>query len=385
MNFTNTPLLQIGSESEVGLNKDRWSKVLQSAQSLIDEQHVPGLAFQVQRGDFSTQVESFGQTFLTNRETPISAETPFLIASLSKPMVAMTMLMLVERGALTLNHRVSDLVPEFRGAGKRGITIKNVLTHTSGLLDMLPNNRELRSSNSSILEFVKETGKSDLAFPTATNAQYQSMGFALLAPVVENVTGRPLREFIRTELFEKIGMHNSWLGIPESVQLKKPVAEVRVPDDQIGEDHWNWNSNYWKTLGAPWGGVVSPVEDVSRFCRWILAGGKSPDGQHLLKPETIRLATSNRLRDFPNIPDSTMRCRGWGYGWRMNWTDHRGTFTDLANEHVFGHWGATGTLMWIDPNTQTAVVILSTHPASRSVSPLVNLSNQIVAAFESTD
>jgi len=111
-----------------------------------------------------------------------------------------------------------------------------------------------------------------------------------------------------------------------------------------------------------------------------LMKGNGPESR-VFHESTIRMATSNRLNDFPDIPEPIRRTRGWGYGWRMNWIDHRGSFGDLLGPSIYGHWGATGTLFWLDRQTETAVVLLSSQPYDRSVSPLVPLSNMISAAF----
>ncbi len=148
-----------------------------------------------------------------------------------------------------------------------------------------------------------------------------------------------------------------------------------VPDAQAGGVDWNWNSRYWRSFGAPWGGAITTTSDMSRFCQCLAQGGEP-----LFSPATVREATTNRLLDFPGIPDGDRRSRGWGYGWRMNWKDHRSLFADLLPAEAYGHWGATGTLCWIDPERELSAVLLSTRSVEREVSPLTRLSNMICAA-----
>lgn len=379
---TNQTFLQQVSPQEMGVDESRWESLLKFAQTLVDSNRIPALSIHVQRAGLTTGTHCFGTVRINEKET-VNDQTRFLIASLTKPIVAMAVLKLVEQGKLALNQRVSEIVPEFKGPGKKQITVKQVLTHTSGLPDMLPNNRELRAANATLDEFVKETAATDLVFPSGANAQYQSMGYALLGPLISNLAGQPYADFLSSEIFQPLDMKRAALGLPE-VELDDPnIAESRVPDDQVGEDSWNWNSPYWKTFGAPWGGMVATAEDLAKFCRCLLLNGKTQTGEQLFSAETIRMATTNRLNDFSDIPETIRRTRGWGYGWRMNWADHRGSFGDLLSPGTFGHWGATGTLYWLDRRTQTAVVLLSTQPYDRSVSPLVNLSNMICASFTS--
>ncbi len=380
MNVETNRFLETTDALSVGLDPKKWSKVLESAEQLTQNDKIPALAIQVQRRGLTTGSHVFGRKTISGTE-PIDNQSRFLIASLTKPMVAMAVLLLAERGQLALNQRVSDIVPEFKGANKRQITIKHILTHTSGLPDMLPNNRELRAANSPLSKFVSETSATEMVFPCGQNAQYQSMGFALLGPVIENISGMPYASFIQQELFDVLGMTRTALGLRGDDLNDENIAEPRVPHDQIHEESWNWNSHYWRTFGAPWGGVLATSQDVSQFCRCMLTLGLTQSGEQLFNPGTVENATTNRLNDFPDIPEPVRRTRGWGYGWRMNWPDHRGSFGDFLGPKVYGHWGATGTLFWLDPETETALVLLSSQPYDRSVSPLVPLSNMISAAF----
>ncbi len=362
------------------LNICQWDRAVELARQLCDLGQVPAISFQLQRHGLVTPAMHFGTSKLHTDERPTD-DTLFLIASLTKPMVAMAVMLLVERGELALNQRVATILPEFNEPSKRSITIRNLLTHTSGLPDMLPNNQELREQHASLNDFVNETIQTDLVFTPGRGAQYQSMGYALLGPIIESVSGRAYQQFLREELFEPLDMHNTWLGLTAELLPMKHMAEVRVPTVQQAGTDWNWNSDYWKQLGAPWGGGLSTAADLSKFCRWMLTQGKTQAGEQLLSAASVRISTTNRLHDYPLIAEVDRRTRGWGFGWRMNWLEHRGAFSDLLGPEVYGHWGATGTLFWIDPSTNSALVILSTEPMDREISPLVMLSNAITAAL----
>lgn len=387
------PLLERDIPEAVGLDPVRWDRVLQTAERLCAEGTVPALSMQVQRRGKTTGVHCFGHHRLDGTE-PVDEHTLFPVASLTKPMVAMAVLLLVERGQLALNQRVVEILPEFSGSDRRPVTLRHLLTHTSGLPDMLPNNLELRRRQVPNHVFAAETCRIDLHTPPGRTAVYQSMGYALLGEIIERVTGIPYRRFLRSELFEPLGMLRTWLGLPEDLADAPEIAEVRVPDEQAEGTDWNWNSRYWRTMGAPWGGGIATTEDLSRFCRCMLTGGALPPihgvpahetaagAARLFSPATVRLATTNRLRDFSTIPALGRDSRGWGFGWRMNWQDHWSGFCDLLSGEAYGHWGATGTLFWIDPETDAAAVILTTQPIGRQVAPHVRLSNMIAAAWK---
>ncbi|MCA8995389.1 MAG: beta-lactamase family protein [Planctomycetaceae bacterium] len=366
---------RVVSPEEMGLQPERWEKVLSFAKSLTDQDVLPTLSFQVVRPDRATDVFSFGTRSL-GESKPIDERTLFLVASLTKPMVAMAILMLVERGELALNDRVMKILPEFKEGPKKTVTIRHLLTHTSGLPDMLPNNQELRMSQSPLSAFVEGTYKVPLDYSPGKGTQYQSMGYSLLAPIIEAVAGESYQQFMRLEVFEPLGMMDTWLGVPEDFPGLDRIAEVEVPEPQQGGTDWNWNSRYWRQLGAPWGGAITTTADVSRFCQCMLNHGTP-----LWSAATVREATSNRLGDFPSISSQDRDARGWGFGWRMNWKEQRGAFCDLLPPHAYGHWGATGTLCWIDPGRKIAAVLLATRSIDREVSPLVKLSNMIVSSF----
>jgi CubicO group peptidase (beta-lactamase class C family) len=245
---------------------------------------------------------------------------------------------------------------------------------------MLPNNRKLREENRPISSFFEGTCAVTLDFPPGHGVQYQSMGFVLLAEIISRKTGQPCAEFVRNEIFAPLGMTDSALGAPDDwfdgpAARRERIVEVRLPKEQEGGDGWNWNSRYWQQVGAPWGGMLSSANDVARFCLSMTDRG----GPFSLATQSAAL--SNQLISFPDVPEADRRCRPWGLGWRLNWLSHSANFGDLLGPGVAGHWGATGTLCWIDAVTGIVCVILSSQPLDRGRNHLVRLSNAVVAAF----
>ncbi len=378
-------MLTIAPAEQCGLDSDRWNTALTIAHVWCEHKVVPSAAILVARNGHSPGPQFFGKQRLAADSPPLRDDAIFLIASITKPIVAMGALMLLERGQLALNDRVTDFLPEFGARGKYATTVRHLLTHTSGLPDMLPNNIELRKAHAPLSEFV--TGTCEIApdFPAGRAVQYQSMGIAVLAAIIEKITGQTCAEFLRREFFQPLGMRDTRLGAPDDwFAGPKPtvdrIAEIRVSPEQAEAADWNWNSRYWRQLGVPWGGLLTTPWDLGQFAQLMLRLGRVGERQ-LLSTATVMEATRNQLAVMKDVPDEERRFRPWGFGWRMQWANHSNTFGDLIGPRAFGHWGATGTMLWIDPERDSFALILTTQPLEPNGASFQRLSNAIVGAF----
>jgi CubicO group peptidase (beta-lactamase class C family) len=370
----------------IGLDPRRWRRALELASEWCRRGLIPASAVVCGRSDRATRTYVFGQQTLDAAGGPAREDAIFLVASITKPIVAMGALLLVERGQLSLDDRVCEIVAQFRGRGKYGVTVRHLLTHTSGLPDMLPNNRELRESHAPLEEFVKGACAAEMGFPPGRGARYQSMGFAMLGEIIHSVVGRPCSDFLRTEIFEPLWMNDTSLGatdewFTEGDGRGARIAEIRVPEDQRepGLD-WSWNSRYWRCLGVPWGGILSTPADLARFAQMMLAGG-ALDGTRVFSKAVVEAATRNQLVGMSGVPPADRECRPWGFGWRLSWPGFSPYFGDLLGPRMYGHMGATGTVMWMDPDRDAFAVILTTEPQEPHGTYLSRLSNAIAAAL----
>jgi CubicO group peptidase (beta-lactamase class C family) len=312
-----------------------------------------------------------------NDSPALRQDALFLIASPTKPVTVTAVMMLVERGLLALDDRVAAYVPAFAASGKGEVQIRHLMTHTSGLPDMVPSNDKLRRAHQPLSAFVQETCTLALLFPAGTRVNYQSMGIAMLAEIVHQVTGVTLADFLAKEVFGPLGMTDTSLGWQPA--KRERIASVRVPAELEKAD-WNWNSPYWLGLGAPWGGLLTSPSDFAIFCQMMLNGGTFGKVR-LLSPATVRAMTTNQLAAMPQVPEEERRGRPWGLGWRLNWPAHSANFGDLLGPRAYGHWGATGTLVWIDPDTEAFFVLFTTQPQEPEGRLLARLSNVISSAL----
>ncbi len=282
-------------------------------------------------------------------------DTVFLLASITKPMTATAVMILADRRALSLADPVRKFIPEFSGGDRDLITVRHLLTHTSGLPDMLPENTELRKRHAPLKEFVRATCGTPLLFKPGAEVRYQSMGILLAAEIAERITSSPLREFLRRELFQPLGMPNTSLGL-DGRKISE-TAQCQVS----GDDDWNWNSPYWRNLGAPWGGAHSTAPEVAKFVNFFL----KPAGR-ILKPETARAMIANQTAGMNDAR---------GLGWMVK----PGTFGKHCSTRTFGHYGSTGTVAWADPEKNLVCVLLTTNPAAGSRDGLLGSVSDLVS------
>lgn len=285
-----------------------------------------------------------------------TVDLPFLIASPTKPMTASAVLWLRDRRELALTDAVTKFLPDFRGGERGAVTIHHLLTHSSGLPDMLPDNTELRRQHAPLSEFVARTCRTPLLFQPGAKVSYQSMGILLAAAIVEKVGGEPMPGFMARTMFGPLSMRQTSFGL--GGRQIADTARCQVPEAERSD--WDWNSPYWRNLAAPWGGAHATARDLGTF----LDAFAAPGGDVL--PKTT-------ARDMCAIQTGTLR-PGFGLGWQRE----RGAFGRTCSAETFGHFGSTGTLIWHDPATATSCVVLTTRPAAGSTSSLLLPVSEII-------
>jgi CubicO group peptidase (beta-lactamase class C family) len=276
-----------------------------------------------------------------------SAGTPFLIASVTKPMTAAVLMSLVEKKRLGLDDPVRRHLPGF-ASGE--VTVRHLLCHTSGLPDMLPDNLELRRRHAPLAEFVAGACQAPLLFPPGSQVRYQSMGLLLAAEIARRLAG-DFPELMRRTLFAPLGMKDSALGLGK--HRLEDTARCQVPDDPAG-----WNSPYWRNLGSPWGGAHATAADLTRLLRFFA----HPDGRGPLSPASV--ATMLATQTPPAARER------YGLGWRLGLH---------GRERTFGHSGATGTVAWFDPTRELSFVLLTTLPSAKWTATVLSPVGQLVS------
>jgi CubicO group peptidase (beta-lactamase class C family) len=373
------PRLAHAHPEEIGLD----SAQLQIAYDLLrkwtsgPDAPLPGGAIVVGRRGKIVPPRFFGKQGPEASAEPIREDGLFLMASISKPVTYLGAMLLVQRGELNLSDKVTRYIPDFAAHHKEDTLVQHLFTHTSGLPDMLPDNVELRRRHAPLKTFIEGAIATQPLFPPGTDLSYQSMGTLIVAELVQRISGLPIRDFLKREIFDPLEMQATALG--SRGLARERLIRVETPDFQQNSD-FGWNGRYWQELGAPWGGLFSAPEDFAVLCQMMLGGGEV-GGVRLFSPGTIRAITTNRLHDLPDLPEPLRRSQPWGLGWRLNHPGTAGSWGDLLGPNVFGHTGATGTMCWIDPDRDGFCLLLTTGLRAKAPWRLVSLSNAVAAAF----
>lgn len=376
------PHLPQATPEELGLDPRR----LQTAYDILQEwtqrpgATIPGGAILVGRRGKVLPARYFGRQGPEADAAPIHPQGIFLLASITKPIVYLAGMMMVERGKLGLTEPVASYLPDFAAHHKEEIRVHHLFTHTSGLPDMLDANTELRRRHAPLEEFTRGAMRDTVPlFPAGTQFHYQSLGTLLVAELVQRLSGLTIHEFLKREIFLPLGLADTSLGSGNLDPAR--LVRVQVPDYQ-GNDasDYGWNSDYWRALGSPWGGMFSTPEDFAVLCQLMLHGGEL-GGTRLLSPASVTAMTGNRLEDYPDLPEPLRRCRPWGLGWALNHPGQHDTWGDTLPRTAFGHIGATGTMAWMDREREGFALIFTTALRERAPWRLVRLSNAVASAF----
>lgn len=344
-----TMQLKLGTPQEAGFDPDR----LQRAYALLDRWaqagRVPGGVVALARDGVVLPPRPFGIRQRSGTSGAMPADAVFLVASVTKPLTALAALQLVEEGQLSLRDRVGVLLPEFDQRGKQEVQVIHLLTHTSGLPDMLPENAQLRQQHAPLSVFVEHICRCGLLFRPGTRVSYQSMGTAILGHLVERLTGTSLVAYLQERIFAPLGMQSSSLGLVPA--LSPRVAEVNLPAAENQLD-WTWNTPYWQHFGAPWGGMFAAAGDLLPLLHALIKGGPpvlgGPAGRAMVADQTRRLPTLSA--------EEARRSQTWGLGWCV------GNWGDFGSARSFWHGGATGTQVGADPETGLACALFTTQP-----------------------
>lgn len=321
----------------------------------------PGAALTVGRRDTVLIARGYGRLTWSERSAPVSADsTLYDLASVTKVVATTTALMLlVERGKVALDAPVSRYLPEVTGVP--AATIRQLLNHTSGLRGTLPLKEEADRTAALARVFAETT----IVAP-GRQVIYSDLNAILLGEVVARVAGEPLDVFVTREVLQPFGLRQTMYRPPRALQRRVAPTGIWRGTPVAGQVH---DANATKLGGvAGHAGLFGTADDLARFARIMLAGGVTPEGRRVLKQETIALFTAVSV---PARKGQSARALGW----QALPTDEKESSAGLLfGPRSYGHTGFTGTSLWVDPDRDLFVVLLTNREyAPRSRTPFTVL------------
>jgi CubicO group peptidase (beta-lactamase class C family) len=327
---------QLPAQAAGSWDRAKLGQAASLMESWIADGRVQGAAIRVTQG---------ARQFARNFGTAKGGEPVFLLASITKPMTAAAVMTLVDAGQLSLDDKAVKFFPAFTGEGRETITIRNLLTHTGGLPDMLADDESLREHHAPLAEYAEGALKAPLKFAAGSKYSYSSMGILLSAEIAQKITGKPIAEIVEERVLKPLGMRHTGYGLrgrPNATTVASQPAPAMSEAGKKSWPGWNWNSEYWRNLGAPWGGALGSAADVTRFYREFLDSRGT-----ILKPATEQMMIVNQ---------SPAGVKPSGFGFDLP----PSVGAPACGPRTFGHNGSTGTLSWADPETGTICVVLTT-------------------------
>ncbi len=345
---------------KTGTDTERVKKIAPRMQQFVDQGVIAGAVTLFARHGEVVHHEAVGYQDAIAKK-PMTKDSIFQIMSMTKPVVSVAILMLAEEGKLGILERVDKYIPEFKGqpGGSRPITLRDLLTHTSGLPTQPPTQiADLYAKmDLPLAEAVKIYGKVPLDFEPGTKWQYSNMGIDTLGRIVEVVSGQPFDKFLADRIFTPLGMKDSFIFAPaDKISRIALVHEVKDGKIQLAKNLFYGGdpSNYRKgaIFTGPSYSLYSTAQDLLAFYSMMLNKG-TYKGKRILSPASVETASMIHTAD---IKAGHGQGTAFGLAWEVV-KDPIGTLS-LLSIGTFGHGGAYGTYGWIDPTKDVVGVFL---------------------------
>ncbi|MGD0578527.1 MAG: serine hydrolase domain-containing protein, partial [Bryobacteraceae bacterium] len=376
---------------EVGLSTERLQRIHEMVMRRVEAKELSGAVTLVARRGRVVQFEALGVMDLDSKK-PMTKDTLFKLASSSKPVTAVAVLILMEEGKLKLTDPVSKYIPEFKNPrvtieierspepmvdrppsapktytvpADREITIVDLLTHTSGLASGGPSSTEMtklmkeRKPAETLADFIPRVAALPLDFQPGTRWRYSGLAaFDTLGRIVEIVSGMTFDQFLRTKLFEPLGMNDTFFNVPEKDQSR--LATIYNHTEKGLEKPANplviGSPSYFS--GA--GGLVSTVADYFQFAQMLCNGGQL-NGKRILSPWTVDLMMSNHVGDL-FLGQSGRPPKGVGFGLGGEVILNAAEARMRKPNGSYGWDGAFGTYWWVNRKEQMVTIIFVQTP-----------------------
>lgn len=356
-----------GTSSDARLSESQLDLIRECGRGWVDGKRTRALVLLGARNGVVALREAWGSQTPDPNGPGLTPDMLFHTASITKPVTATAVMMLVERGLIGITRPIVDYFPELKAARADEILVRHLLSHTSGFSDDICEQLaqahegsdyanldapEMQSSEHPVVwRGLHARNAVALAFEPGSQMEYCQYNYMLLGDLIRRVTGRGYKEFVESELLRPLGMNNSFIGIEQdqldAVVIRGSGAPYDVLDHSAGL--------------APWGhcGLRSTADDLAIFAQMFLNKGSYGDVQ-IISPAAVEAMTRNQIPGIGTNFQGWHPEASWGWGWRVLETDRWSRFDGgLRSNGSFDHGGAGGCLVWADPRTQLVGVYLS--------------------------
>ena len=356
----------IASPESVGFSTDGLKAFQQTMRALVDDARLAGVTTLVARHGKVVHFDVYGVQDLDSRK-PVAKDTIFRIASMTKPIVGVAMMMLWEQGKWTLDDPVSKHIPEFAGlkvatpngevAQARPMTMRQLMSHTAGF-DVSGGYSKLNITdrNQPLQAMIDKLAKLPLAAQPGSDWRY-GPSVDIQGYIVEKLSGQPLDVFLRTKIFDLLAMKDTGFSVEKSKADRVTKMFTYGEDKRIMMAATQGDPTSKPVFLSGSGGLLSTTEDYFRFAQMLLNGGQA-NGKRFLKKSTVELMRTNVLADGVKVdlygPTYNIEGIGFGLDFAIILDPAKANTPEGKNSFYWG--GAFGTWFWIDPTNDLIVI-----------------------------
>ncbi len=363
------PSLLAPSPESVGIDPDKLEALFERAEKEVREGILPSVQIAIAREGRIAGMRSFGRARFGGAEADADDDSLYCIFSCSKAITSAAAWLLIQEGKLSLDERVSAIVPEFASHGKEAVRVEQLFTHTAGFPTAPFDPQYFRDRERRLAYFAKWR----LTFEPGSRFIYHpSSSMYVIAEILERRSGLAFHEFVRQRIAEPLGLPDLCMGLPDDAQARAADIEHRgeeltdadferlgfpkPPVTEVTEENvQRFNLPEVRRTGIPGGGAFANAHTLALFYQGLLSGGRTADGAPIWRPETLAMAREIRNPDFTDIVFGKRANRGLGL---MIAGDRDRTYRGFGHTNsdaAFGHGGAGGQIGWADPATGISI------------------------------
>ena len=359
----------------------RLARIPSRMKAFVDSGTMAGTVTLVARHGKVVALDAVGFTDIESKQA-LKTDAMFQLHSMTKPVVALAAMMLVEEGKLSIQDPVEKHLPEFRGLRvlegdrlrkpARLVTVRDLMTHTSGMIgNPPPSIGELHGAlHKTLAEVVLVESQIPLDFDPGTKWQYSNPGIASLARIVEVVGGMPFEKFLEVRIFAPLGMKDTYIYPPKEKWHRMPTAYIlkdgkplKYTADPLGEGAMKFREGAKYPL--PEGGLYSTANDLFLLYQMMLNGGQL---------NGVRILSRHGVETMTKVHTGLLPTNGPGMGYGLGWAVARDSAAAPLSEGTYGHGGRYGTYCFIDPKRDLiGIFLIHREGGSEERNAFVNL------------